>query len=186
MLTKRLIILFAIFAAGIASAQTNIDSQRARFYVQPSVGIASLGKDFKSAGAVSVAAGTSWATHHSVELDYTFFKTEPDVINPIQDLKYTILLATYKYTWALRHNLSVYGGASIGQVSQKVTPRVGYQVIGSDTERKAAFGLCGGVTYRIDPHVVLDGCIKLVGLQETKFTTNGSLALIQGGVRFEF
>lgn len=186
MQTKRLITLFAFLIASIASAKTSGNSQQVHLYVQPSVGVVALGEDFKSTGTVSIAAGVTWAPHQAVELEYTYFKTEPDVRYPTFDLKYSIILATYKYSFLLRHGLAVQAGASVGQVSQQITARAGYRVIGEDTDDTAAFGLSGGVSYRLNDNVVFEGSAKLLAVNETRFTTSGSIAMLQGGVRFEF
>lgn len=158
----------------------------ARFFVQPGVAAISVGDDFKDAVGFSAAAGVAFATHHSAELEGIFFKTKSDVYWAPIELKYSIVLATYKYAFRFRHGLSAFAGASVGQTKQSASAKPGYYIIGEKSDDTYAYGLTGGVSYRLNPNVAFEAGGKLLGMDDTRFTTSGGILVLQGSVRFQF
>lgn len=187
MRTKFLFAISVLAAAVISPAFIRAEEDNgAHFYLQPGVAVVSVGEDFKSTAALTAAAGVAFARHHSVEVEGITFKTEPDVRWPGYDLRFSIGLATYKYTFRFRHGISVFAGGSVGYVSQSASPKAGYIIWGDRNDSSYAFGLSGGASYSLNPNVHFEAGARLIAMDDTRFTTSGSLALLQGSVRFQF
>jgi len=178
---KLLLLLLGVGAATIAPAQTD-NQARTRFYVQPSLVFAAPGDDFKEAAGVAVAGGVSFLNRHSVELEYVRFETEPEVGWARYDIEFAYVFATYKYRMAFTPKFSGYAGGSIGQVEQEISTRT----FGDPTGSAVAGGVVGGVQYQLNEHISLDGGMKILFQDSTRFTTSGSVLLVQGGVKFQF
>jgi hypothetical protein len=178
---KLILLLLSASAAIVATAQTD-NQARTRFYVQPSLLIAAPGDDFKTATGVAIAGGVSFLRNHSVEVEYVSFETEPDAGLFGYDLKFTYVLATYKYRIPLTPKFSVYAGGSIGQVEQEIS----IHTFGDTTGSAVAGGLVGGAQYQLNQYLALNGGIKVLYQDSTRFTTTGSVLLVQAGLKFQF
>lgn len=183
-------LLFLLSAAtvAVATAQTTGTgtTDAARFYVQPSLVFAMPGSDFDNAAGFGAAVGVSFKSRHSVELELVQFETEPDSRYLPYELEFTHIIATYKYRIPVTPKFSVYAGGSVGRVSQKLSVSPGYYVIGDDTDDSINVGLAGGVQYRFEDNIVFDGGVKVLGQDDTRFTTSGSIVLLQASVKFQF
>ncbi|ATC64227.1 hypothetical protein CMV30_09805 [Nibricoccus aquaticus] len=183
-----LLFLLSACAATVATAQTPTVSTPAatRFYVQPSLVLAIPGSDFDTAMGLGAAVGVSFKSRHSVELEYVQFETEPDAGYAPFDIDFTHILVTYKYRIPFTPKFSSYVGGSIGRVSQKISASQGFYIIGDDTDDSISVGLVGGVQYQFEDNIVFDGGLKVLGQDDTRFTTSGSVLLVQASVKFQF
>lgn len=163
-----------------------VEDDGAHFFVQPGVAVVSVGDDFKDTAAFTAAAGVAFAKHHSVEVEGVFFKAKSDVAWVPLELKYSIVLATYKYAFRFRHGLSVFAGASVGQTKQSASVKPGFYIIGDKSDDTSAYGVTGGVSYRLNPNVEFTAGGKILGMDKTRFTTSGGIIMLQGAVRFLF
>lgn len=187
MRTKFLFAFTLLAAAVISPAFTRAEVDNgAHFYVQPGVVFVSPGDDFKSAVGLTAAAGVAFARHHSVEVEGIFFKTESDVYWAPFELRYSIALATYKYSFRFRHGISVFAGTSIGQTTESASAKPGYVIRGDKSDDTVAYGLSGGISYSLNPNLHLEAGGRFVASDDTRFTTSGAIAILQGSMRFQF
>ena len=184
-----LLFLLSTCAATVAMAQTAstaTTSATTRFYVQPSLVLALPGSDFDNAIGLGAAVGVAFKGRHSVELEFVQFETEPDAGYAPFELDFTHILANYKYRIPITPKFSAYAGGSIGRVAQKATASPGYHIVGDAKDDSITAGLTGGVQYTFEDRVVFDGGLKVLGQDDTRFTTSGSIVLIQASVRISF
>ncbi|ATC64228.1 hypothetical protein CMV30_09810 [Nibricoccus aquaticus] len=175
-----------IFATPWVSAQ-NPDSDRVRFYVQPSAIVAYPGDDFDTVGGVSVAAGVTFARNHSVELEYLGFETERRRRWSEYELEFEYLFAAYKYRFAITEKFSVQAGVFLGRFEQKMSPaEYGTWYYNPQPDDDFAGGLSGTVEYQFTPHISFVGGIKMIGQAATRFTTSGTVGVAQAGAKFSF
>ncbi len=183
-----LLFLLSACVATVATAQIP-DAATAgstRFYVQPSLVLAVPGSDFDTAAGLGVAVGVAFKSRHSVELEFVQFETEPSDGYAPYEMDFTHILVTYKYRIPITPKFSAYAGGSIGRVSQTISASPGYYIIGDDTDDSINVGLTGGVQYQLEEHIAFDGGLKLLGQDDTRFTTSGSVLLLQASVKFQF
>jgi hypothetical protein len=183
-----LLFLFSACVATVAAAQTASTTApaAARFYVQPSLVLAVPGSDFDNALGLGAAVGVAFSGRHSVELEFVQFETEPDEGYAPFELDFTHILATYKYRIPITPKFSAYAGGSIGRVSQKAEASPGFHILGDDTDDSITVGVTGGVQYQWEDRIVFDGGLKVLGQDDTRFTTSGTVLLVQASVRFLF
>ncbi len=183
------LLVIAFFATVSAlSAQTGTPaSASTAFYVEPSVVIAFPGH-FDNAVSAALALGTTIRTVHSIEVDVISFKTK----EYSDDFRFTPLLATYKYSFALPHQFSVMAGASIGATFEKwdyyLPPYPGGGGGYTYSESQTAFttGLVGGISYALSQRVSLDANTRLLRLEKTDLTTAGNMVLVTLGAKIRF
>ncbi len=156
------------------------------FYFTPGVAIVKPGSDFDMAAALAASFGVSFAKHHSVEVEAIMFDAEPDVAMPVYDLRFRTYLATYKYTFLHERVFSTFLGGSFGRVSQTISVKSGYVVIGETSDNANAYGLSGGLCYRLSAQSQVELAARVISLSKTRFTTSGSMTLVQAACRLEF
>ncbi len=185
---KFLLFVLSACAATVAAAQNPgaTAADDTRLYVQPSLVFAMPGSDFDNAAGFGAAVGVAFKSRHSVELEYVQYETEPDSGYAPYEMEFTHLLVTYKYRIPITPKFSAYAGGSIGQVSQKISASPGFYIIGDDRDESINVGLAGGVQYRFEDNIVFDGGLKVLGQDDTRFTTSGSVVLLQASVKFQF
>jgi Outer membrane protein beta-barrel domain len=181
-----ILLLLGACAATAAFAQSNDSKAATTFYVQPSFVIAMPGDDFDTAPGLAIAAGATFGRRHSVEAELIHFETEPKRNYFGYDLFFTYALATYKYTFPITEKFSAFAGGSIGLVAQKGEVDSGYYSIGDATSEAVAVGATGGVRYQLNERIAFAGGVKVIGQDDTRFTTSGSVLLVQGSVSFQF
>jgi hypothetical protein len=180
-----LLFLCTLAVTSVAVAQTN-KAADARFYVQPSIIIAAPGEDFDTVIGLGAAVGVSFLNRHSVEAEIVRFETEPDRGYAPYEIDFTQILATYKYRFPITEKFSAYAGGSIGRVSQKVSANPGFFIVGDDTDDTLTLGPTGGVQYHFEERVIFDGGVKVLFQDDTRFTTDGSVLLMQASVKILF
>ncbi len=183
-----LLFLLSACVATVATAQTPAAAKAdaTRFYAQPSLVLAIPGSDFDTAMGLGAAVGVSFKSRHSVELEFVQFETEPDEGYAPFQLDFTHILVTYKYRIPITPKFSAYAGGSVGRLSQKASASQGFYIIGDDTDDSINVGLTGGVQYQFEDRIAFDGGLKVLGQDDTRFTTSGSVLLLQASVKFQF
>ena len=182
---KIILFLVGVSVASAAVAQSN-EAAGTHFFVQPTITLAGPGSDFENAFGLGATAGVSFRSRHSVELEFVQFETEPDEGYAPFELDFRHILATYKYRIPLSPKFSGYVGGSIGVASQKAKASPGFVIVGDDSDDVVTGGVVGGVQYRFDEQIFVDGGVKVLGQGATRFTTDGTIVLVQISARFQF
>jgi hypothetical protein len=178
---KKLILVLSSMLAATSVAQAQNNAVGTRFYVQPSFVYVFPG-DFENKAGAALAFGASFAGNHSVEVEGIRYETTDEKFRSLK-VKFTHVLATYKYAFPLNAKTDAYVGVSAGSTQQHA--RISYS---GGRIRGAAFtaGAQGGIEYKLSSHLSVNLGAKVLGLQETDVTTKGSIALLNAGVKFQF
>jgi opacity protein-like surface antigen len=172
-----LALAFALIAVSTAVAQTTAERLRLSGYVQPSAVIAFPG-DFDTAAGAALTFGATINEVHAVEAEVIWFESEDGGTR----VRFIPVLASYKYTLPIAPNWELRAGGSVGFTHEKAEGR--WIWAGSDTA--FTYGISGGASYAITKNISLDADALVLGLDNTKFTTEGSIVLVTIGVNFGF
>ena len=167
-------------AATVASAQTET-AAKTHYYVRPSYTFAILGDDFKEVGGYSVATGVSFLRHHSIEAEYVRFKTRLKGYSSYGDLQFTPIVASYKYAFGRETGWGAYVGGSLGVVQLR-TPKTPHL----RRDESFTLGTNIGGRYAFNEHLAAELSLKVLAMDDTRFTTAGTYTLINFGFKAQF
>lgn len=187
---KKLLLAFASVAVATFSSAQSADA-RFRFaaYVQPSVVVAFPG-DFDTAAGAAISIGTTINEVHAVEAEVIYFKSEDAGVN----VKFLPLLASYKYHWSPNAKWTIRAGGSVGATrieSEGFWWPGWYSGMNGrwmDRGSEMAFtaGVNAGASYAVTQRVSLEADVLVLGLNETDYTSSGSITLVTLGVKYRF
>lgn len=187
---KKLLLAFVVLSGVTAAFAQSADARfRFRGYVQPSLVVALPG-DFDTATGGALSIGTTINESHAVEAEVIYFKSENSGVT----VKFMPLLASYKYRWSPMAKWTLRAGGSVGATRidsegfwwpGSYLGGGGYWMDrGSETTFTA--GVSAGASYALTPRVSFDADVLVLGLNETDYTTSGSITVVTLGVNYRF
>jgi len=169
-----------------AQSASSTPSTSAHFYVQPSAIVAFPGGEFDAAAGGAVALGVSFSRFHSIEVEGMYFQSSDGYG---AKMKFSPVVATYKFTVPVNAKLSLYLGASVGVMQERLElPYYYYPYYGTTHLKDNAFmgGVTGGIKYELSRRISLDAGAKALQVARTDFTSKGNIPLLQAGLSFRF
>jgi hypothetical protein len=172
---KSIALVLGIFGAAIAaSAQTPVTTgEETMFYARPAVVFAFPG-NFDSATGGALALGAEFKGGHSVEAEYTYFKSADGPVT----VKFAPILANYDYRFG-HGQLGLTVGVSVGATNEKAN-----MWWYTNTASAFTYGLRTGLSYDFTHRISFDAHITTLHLENTSITTAGNMALVRLGVNF--
>lgn len=187
---KKLLLAFVVLS-GVTAAFAQSSDARLRFaaYVQPSVVVAFPG-DFDTAAGAALSIGTTINEAHAVEAEVIYFKSEDGGVS----VKFLPLLASYKYRWSPTAKWTIRAGGSVGATRIESEgfwwsgwySGMGGRWVDRGSEMAFTAGVNAGASYALTERMSLDADVLVLGLNETDYTSSGSITLVTLGVNYRF
>lgn len=180
---KKLLVLASSCFALIATAQAqNTTNSGTHFFVTPSIVVADPG-DFKTAAGGAVAFGVEFARNHALQAEVISFESRE---NTGVKMRFTPILATYKYRFAAQNKFSFYAGLSAGITQEKLNTSTLFWMGRAGSDNAFTVGVLAGLVFKLSEHIALDANVRALNLRETRFTTEGNMSMVSFGVKFGF
>lgn len=183
---KKIAFLVGLAAGFLPFQARAINLGDVKYYAQPSVLFVFPG-DFKNTVGGAVAVGASFSGRHSVEVEAIQFTAKAEGV-PAFEIDNTQILVGYKYHLPLNEKFYFYAGGQIGMTLEDLSFPAGYTFTFSGDKGDSAFtwGIQGGLNYALSERFVLDAGVRVFNINETRYTKNGDIEMINLGVKFIF
>jgi hypothetical protein len=139
-----------------------------------------MGSSFDSTAGGEIAAGIAFG-HNSIEADYIYIDTKESPYSYLK-MRFEPLLATYKYGFPIASNLTFHVGGSIGDTYENQSVSWGY----SANANAFTIGGLVDLDYRLANHFSAVVGAKGLHLNQSAFTSAGSIAVIELGLNIRF